>query len=80
MGDFQSSFQTVILQSCCPGTSGMGFAGMRTLSTAVDVIIYDEKMRETGAQNEADVIYLLAASKTKSLGPYAILGMGLITC
>ncbi len=37
-------------------------------------------MRETGVQNEADVIYSLAASKKKSLGPNSILGMGLITC
>lgn len=80
VGAFQSSFQTVILQSCCTGIGAMDFAGTRTLSTAVDVIIYDEKMRETGVQNEADVIYSLAASKMKSLGPNSILGMGLITC
>ncbi|ROL52248.1 hypothetical protein DPX16_4798 [Anabarilius grahami] len=75
VGAFQSCFQTVIVQSCCTGTGGMGFAGTRTLSTAVDVIKCGEKMRETGVRNEADVIYLLAASKTKSLGPNSILGI-----
>lgn len=75
VGVFQSSFQTVVVQSCCTGSGGMGFTGTRTLSTAVDVIIHGEKMRETGVRNEADVIYLIAASKTKSLGPNSILGM-----